>query len=135
MLKAEDLLAQEQYIPSSGAFKKEGNLATKIKVEPSDDPMDVDDLAPPAEDLSGKFRFGGQCEIMANVQSVAFPADIKIEPDEGEIELQLALSKARKMKLKAVREDSVEQIAKVILENSDRYGVNTRKLHVLKEFE
>ncbi|KAL0267470.1 UNVERIFIED_CONTAM: hypothetical protein PYX00_009728 [Menopon gallinae] len=102
MLKAEDLLAQEQYLPSSGGFKKEGNLATKIKAEPVDDPMDVDDLAPPIEDLS----------------------DVKIEPDEGEIELQLALSKARKMKLKAVKEDSVEQIAKDILESSERNKVD-----------
>lgn len=46
-----------------------------------------------------------------------FVTDIKMEPDEAELELQLALNKARKLKQKEVHVSSVEKIAKEIIES------------------
>ncbi|XP_071454399.1 U4/U6.U5 tri-snRNP-associated protein 1 [Hetaerina americana] len=71
--------------------------AVKVKKEPVDESeiMDVDDLLPPPEDLS----------------------DVKLEPDDSEMELQLALNKARKIKQMEALENksSVEKVAAEII--------------------
>ncbi|XP_067010200.2 U4/U6.U5 tri-snRNP-associated protein 1 [Anabrus simplex] len=75
----------------------------RIKSEPDDEPMDISP-PPPIEDL----------------------ADVKIEPDDTELQLQLALKKARKLKQLEKQETkaSVEKVAKTILEEK-KEGIGT----------
>ncbi|XP_046388910.1 U4/U6.U5 tri-snRNP-associated protein 1 isoform X2 [Ischnura elegans] len=76
--------------------------SVKVKKEPIDESevIDVDDLLPPPEDLS----------------------DVKLEPDDSELELQLALNKARKIKQKEALENnsSVEKIAAEIVAKNEQ---------------
>lgn len=113
MLKADDLLPREEITwPTEDLGSRKSRAAASssssevvpmdiVKPEPLEDVMDVDDLPPPVEDLTG----------------------VKIEPDESELELQLALNKARKLKMKENNESSVEKIAKEIVENSSGYKI------------
>lgn len=111
MLKADDLLPREEITwPTEDLGSRRSRAAASsssseavpmeiVKPEPLDDVMDVDDLPPPVEDLAG----------------------VKIEPDESELELQLALNKARKLKMRENIESSIDKIAKEIVENSTGY--------------
>jgi len=114
-LKAEDIEPDTDWARDFGSRSSRGsrhaaggdsneNEYVKVKQEITDvdDAMETDDVPIPEEVLS----------------------NIKIEPEESELELQIALKKARKLKLQeAVTEskNSIEKVAKSILErNSER---------------
>lgn len=110
-LKAEDLIADADSTNDVGSRNSQsqpqpqmvpgpdGELVC-IKQEPVDMEigLDVDDLPEPPADLS----------------------EVKVDPDEGELELHLALKKARKLKqLESVEvKPSVEMVAKTVLEKT-----------------
>ncbi|KAJ9578722.1 hypothetical protein L9F63_005084, partial [Diploptera punctata] len=77
-------------------FNEVGDI--KIKQENVDEDMELDIIPEPEESVP----------------------DVKVEPDDSELELQLALKKARKLKLQeeANSKNSIEKVAKSILENS-----------------
>ncbi|PSN34518.1 hypothetical protein C0J52_24454 [Blattella germanica] len=105
-LKAEELEPQDSDLSRDfGSRSRRRNTETEdvenvtIKQEKvEDDPMDVDEIQVPDE-----------------------ISDVKIEPDDSELELQLALKKARKLKLQeaiADSKNSIEKVAKTILQNN-----------------
>uniref|UniRef100_A0A1B6D1V5 U4/U6.U5 tri-snRNP-associated protein 1 n=2 Tax=Clastoptera arizonana TaxID=38151 RepID=A0A1B6D1V5_9HEMI len=121
ILKADDLLPEndntEDWLKDLGTRRRDpvgvkddsdqanytnGGTLNSIKTEPEDDPMDVDDVPAPTEDLS----------------------TIKVETDDNELEL--ALKKARKLKQKEAIESnpilSTETVAQMILSDEIGYG-------------
>ncbi|XP_054260871.1 U4/U6.U5 tri-snRNP-associated protein 1 [Macrosteles quadrilineatus] len=119
VLKADDLLAEntEDWLKDLGTrrtpqvnikpdpeafdiegYSSRGNVA--LKDEPMDDPMDVDDMPEVTEDLS----------------------EVKVEPDDN-LELELALKKARKLKQKEAAETAAnpETVARMILSEETGY--------------
>ncbi|XP_069695554.1 U4/U6.U5 tri-snRNP-associated protein 1 isoform X2 [Periplaneta americana] len=108
-LKAEELEPEGDWSRDMGSRSKGsrhgGNAdssemeVVKVKQEVDEDAMETEDT-PLLEDLI---------------------TNIKVEPDESELELQLALKKARKLKLQeaiADSKNSIEKVAKSILESS-----------------
>ncbi|KAK7866845.1 hypothetical protein R5R35_006019 [Gryllus longicercus] len=93
---ANDLGSRSQQTPQEQLIPGPNGEMVRIKTEPDESVMDVDDVPVVTEDLT----------------------QTKVEPDDGELELHLALKKARKLKqLESVEvKPSVETVAKTILE-------------------
>ncbi|KAG8223738.1 hypothetical protein J437_LFUL003103 [Ladona fulva] len=93
---------EEQDNENSMESSSSNQETIRVKAEPDDETesMDVDDLLPPPEDLS----------------------DVKLEPDDSELELQLALNKARKLKQKEALETrpTIEKVAAEIVAKKDQ---------------
>ncbi|PNF42461.1 hypothetical protein B7P43_G08725 [Cryptotermes secundus] len=109
-LKAEDIEPDSQGAHDLGSRSIRGSQHAaggdpnemenvKVKQEIDDDTMETEDVPVPEEILS----------------------NIKIEPDDSELELQIALKKARRLKLQeAVKEskNSIEKVAESVLERN-----------------
>ncbi|GFG38346.1 hypothetical protein Cfor_05693 [Coptotermes formosanus] len=119
-------LASEYYTEEemSVKFKKPKKKVRKIRRKP----LKAEDVEPDtdwARDFGSRSsrgsRHGAGGDSNENEYVKEVPANIKIEPEESELELQIALKKARKLKLQeAVTEskNSIEKVAKSILEGN-----------------
>ncbi|XP_015599147.1 U4/U6.U5 tri-snRNP-associated protein 1 [Cephus cinctus] len=95
MLKADDIVPDNtDYLRDLGSRRSRRNDATQEK-DDADNMMDVDDFEAPTEDLTG----------------------VKIEEDDKELDLQLALKKAQR--LKQPNFSSIEEVAQSIKQEAD----------------
>ncbi|XP_046739802.1 U4/U6.U5 tri-snRNP-associated protein 1 [Diprion similis] len=114
MLKADDLVPDTtDYLRDLGSRRNPRHKEKKNHEDPENLIMDVDDTENPSEDLSG----------------------VKIEDDDRELEWQLALKKAQRVKL--ARQSGVEKVAQTIkqeIDNSNENQVGNIVLNATAEF-
>lgn len=113
MLKADDLIPDNSdYLRDLGSRRHPKHKESKAQEE-SENLMDVDDTENPSEDLSG----------------------VKIEDDDRELELQVALKKAQRVKL-ALQSgvEKVQQTIKQEVDNSDDNQAGNIVLNATAEF-
>ncbi|XP_046471881.1 U4/U6.U5 tri-snRNP-associated protein 1 [Neodiprion pinetum] len=114
MLKADDLVPDTtDYLRDLGSRRNSRHKEKKDHEDPENLVMDVDDTENTSEDLSG----------------------VKIEDDDRELEWQLALKKAQRVKL--ARQTGVEKVAQTIkqeIDNSNDNQVGNIVLNATAEF-